>query len=151
MKAISAFGKKMKELRLQKDMSINAVSKKSGVSQSYLSQIENGARDTPQPDTIKKIASGLDVDYFVLMKAAGFMATSNEIIKNDDEDLLDLYFKKNRKEKEIYYTKEEIIHNFFDLNHLVSQSDYPLLYKGRVITDKEIEKVRTMLKLLLED
>ncbi|PPA68439.1 hypothetical protein C4B60_20965 [Jeotgalibacillus proteolyticus] len=85
------------------------------------------------------------------MKAAGFMATSNELIKNENEDLLDIYFKKNSKEKQTYYTKEEIIHNFFDLNHLVHQSDYQLLYKGRVITDKEIEKVRTMLKLLLED
>ena len=73
MKRVSPFGEEIKRIRKSKGISIRSLSEQSGVSHSYISQIENGNRDTPQPELIKKIAKGLGVDYFFLMRIAGFM------------------------------------------------------------------------------
>ena len=73
MKKVSPFGEEIKRIRKSKGMSIRSLSEQSGVSHSYISQIENGNRDVPQPELIKKIANGLGVDYFFLMRIAGFM------------------------------------------------------------------------------
>ena len=160
MRAISPFGKKIKEIRIDNDMTINTVSKKSGVSQSYISQIENGSRDTPQPDMIKKIANGLGVDYFILMRAAGYMATSNESTTTNEVEFTNICFNvktvykktdENGSEKYVRYTEEELKSNFFNLHHLITQDTNDIFYNDRVLTRIELEKVKPMLELLLGD
>lgn len=88
MSKVSLFGKELRRLRTSKAMTINDLSDKSSVSSSYISQIENGKRDTPQPDTIKKIALGLDVDYFSLMRIAGHMDSEEKGQFNASEMLM---------------------------------------------------------------
>lgn len=60
-------GKKIKRLRLKKKMSLTDLSKISGVSKSYLSDLEIGVRNNPSIDIIKKIAKGLDTDILQLI------------------------------------------------------------------------------------
>lgn len=86
MKKISPFGEEIKRIRKSKGISIRSLSERSGVSHSYISQIENGNRDTPQPELIKKIAAGLGVDYFALMRIAGFMTPD----KKESDDISEL-------------------------------------------------------------
>ncbi|QDY45677.1 helix-turn-helix transcriptional regulator [Planococcus glaciei] len=71
------FGEKIKSLRLLKGLTIREVAQNAGISHSYLSQIENYRRDTPGPDIIKKIALGLNADYYHLLKIAGYANTSH--------------------------------------------------------------------------
>jgi len=56
------FGLKLKKLRTDKKMSLQEVSTKSGVSVSYLNEIENGKK-YPKPDKINELAKALDTTY----------------------------------------------------------------------------------------
>lgn len=78
------FGERIKQIRKSKNMTIRAVGERADVSHSYISQIENGRRDIPNPDMIKKLAIGLGEDYFSLMRFAGYLDSPN----NDMEFLL---------------------------------------------------------------
>lgn len=62
-----------------------------GVSQSCLSQLENGRKDKPpSPEIIRKMFNALEVDYFELMRLAGYMdpvaAPSEKDIPIDHSD-----------------------------------------------------------------
>ncbi|AYV69160.1 hypothetical protein C2I06_21200 [Niallia circulans] len=50
MSKYNFFGEEIKRIRNAKKMTINELSEKSSVSSSYISQIENGKRDTPTPE-----------------------------------------------------------------------------------------------------
>lgn len=73
LKEISAYGSLQRKIRNEAKLSIRALSELSGVSHSYLSQVENGTRPTPSPDVIKKISDALKYDYFAMMREAGYM------------------------------------------------------------------------------
>ncbi|KMZ42552.1 MULTISPECIES: helix-turn-helix domain-containing protein [Bacillales] len=66
------FGKKLKQIRESKSLSIRELSKRANVSHAHISQIETGQRGTPKADTIKKLADGLNCDYEELMRLAGY-------------------------------------------------------------------------------
>jgi transcriptional regulator with XRE-family HTH domain len=63
-------GKVIRLCRNQKDMSLEALSSKAGISVSYLSLLERGKRD-PNFSTLEKISSGLDVPVSILFSCAG--------------------------------------------------------------------------------
>ncbi|BAC14480.1 helix-turn-helix domain-containing protein [Oceanobacillus iheyensis] len=70
-------GEKIKQLRLEKRMSISELAEKAGVAKSYLSSIERNLQSNPSIQFIEKISNVLGV-------------TVNEIIlenNNDDADL----------------------------------------------------------------
>lgn len=56
------FGFKTRYLRLQKGYSYQELSKKTGLSTSYLNDIEKGKR-YPKPDKISTLADAFEVDY----------------------------------------------------------------------------------------
>jgi transcriptional regulator with XRE-family HTH domain len=56
------FGLKLKQLRKEKSLSLQDLSSKSGISNSYLNEIEKGKK-YPKTDKINALASALDVDY----------------------------------------------------------------------------------------
>ncbi|CAM3302269.1 MULTISPECIES: helix-turn-helix domain-containing protein [Paenibacillus] len=66
------FGEYIRKLREQKGLSLNQLATKSGVSNAQISRIENGLRDLPRPETIKKLAIGLDAPQAELMEKAGY-------------------------------------------------------------------------------
>ncbi|WP_438316516.1 helix-turn-helix domain-containing protein [Sporosarcina sp. FA9] len=76
MKEISDYGKLQRKIRTDAKMSIRLLSEKSGVSHSYLSQVENGTRPAPSPDVLSKIAIALNYDYFSLLRTAGHMTVN---------------------------------------------------------------------------
>ncbi|MCI2255537.1 helix-turn-helix domain-containing protein [Domibacillus sp. PGB-M46] len=66
----------IKDKRTTKGLSTYKLAALVGVSQSYLSQLENGRKDKPpSPEIIKKLSNALEVDYFELMRLAGYMDT----------------------------------------------------------------------------
>src|SRR5690625_5079531 len=103
MKA-NEFGSFIRKLRKEREMTIRQRELYSGVSNSYLSQLENGKRGIPSPDIIKKLSKGLKVDYNDLMMRAGYMSDESE--DNYDPEFADfirdvrVWYKNEPKTKE---------------------------------------------------
>lgn len=77
------FGLKLKQLRTKKNYSLLGLSKISGLSKSYLNEIEKGKK-YPKTDKIVALAEVLDTTYdeLVSMKLSGGMAPMADIIRN---------------------------------------------------------------------
>ena len=56
------FGLKLKQIRTERNLSLFGLSKLSGLSKSYLNEIENGKK-YPKPDKIAILSEKLDVPY----------------------------------------------------------------------------------------
>ncbi|PQP89680.1 helix-turn-helix domain-containing protein [Paenibacillus sp. AR247] len=74
------FGPYLRELRKKKGMTVAELAKKSNVSQSYLTNVENKKRGVPSPDILKRLYIHLDVEYLELMKAAGYISSNTSDI-----------------------------------------------------------------------
>lgn len=84
MDSLPTIATELKKLREAKGMSVRKLSKESGVSPGYISQIENGSRQTPSPEMIKKLAKGLMVGEYFLLRKAGYMEEEvKDIITNE--------------------------------------------------------------------
>jgi SOS regulatory protein LexA len=68
------FGAYLKSLRQQNKLTIRQLMDKSGVSNAYLSQLENGKRGLPSPEILMKIHGPLKVGYDELMEKAGYIS-----------------------------------------------------------------------------
>lgn len=102
MKA-NEFGEYIRKLRKEREMTIRQLELYSGVSNSYLSQLENGKRGIPSPDILKKLAKGLKVDYVFLMRKAGYVEESDDEIDHDLQEFIDnvkVWYKEEPKTKE---------------------------------------------------
>jgi transcriptional regulator with XRE-family HTH domain len=71
-----AFGKDLKQLRLSRGLTLNMLVDLSGVSQPYLSNIENGKKGFPSPDTLRKLSRALEVPFIEMMIHAGHITES---------------------------------------------------------------------------
>jgi len=95
------FGKYLRELRQKRNLTIRQIELMSGVSNAYLSQIENGKRGIPSPEILKKLSQALKVPYEELMAAAGYLdeIEQNNIVAEqkiaeaiaDDPELLEFW------------------------------------------------------------
>ncbi|GEN30278.1 hypothetical protein CQU01_05160 [Cerasibacillus quisquiliarum] len=86
-------------------MTIRQLELYSGVSNSYLSQMENGKRGIPSPEIIKKLSNGLNVDYNELMKRAGYLEETESEQQEFENFIKDPELK--RWVKELPKSKEE--------------------------------------------
>jgi SOS regulatory protein LexA len=70
------FGAYIKDLRKNKKLTIRQLEEKTGVSNAYLSQIENGKKKSlPSPEILMKIHEPLGVAYDELMEKAGYISS----------------------------------------------------------------------------
>ncbi len=98
------FGLKLRQIRGQRDLSLLGLAKITGLSKSYLNEIEKGKK-YPKPDKIVLLSKALEVPYdeMVSMKLSGTMAPLSEIILSgvlkdiplslfgiDENDLIDI-------------------------------------------------------------
>jgi transcriptional regulator with XRE-family HTH domain len=72
-----ALGKKIRQLREELAMSQAQLSSQGGLSQGYLSQLENDEVQHPSAAVIFRLAQALNVDPRVLMQAAGYESGTN--------------------------------------------------------------------------
>ena len=70
--------------RLRGDNSLRDVRRLTGISNSYLSQIERGDR-RPGPSVLKRLASLYGVDVQDLLKRAGYLEEPEDVALRDDE------------------------------------------------------------------
>lgn len=75
------FGQQLRQLRGQRGLGVNQLAMQSGVSASQISRIENGKKNIPKLDTLKKLAKGLHINETELISIAG-LNNSSQIPKN---------------------------------------------------------------------
>ncbi len=62
--------KKIKKLRMDRQISLSSLSRKSGVSKAYLSLLERGKVNNPSLRIVLKIAEALEIDINKLVKSS---------------------------------------------------------------------------------
>lgn len=80
---MSNLGKTLKSLRNLKDFTLKEVEQKLGISNAYLSQLENGKVKQPSANTLYKLAKLYNIDLDVLLYSAGIIE-ENPIKKRDE-------------------------------------------------------------------
>ncbi|HEC2205057.1 TPA: helix-turn-helix domain-containing protein [Staphylococcus delphini] len=90
-------GKNIKKIRKEKNITLEQLSKKTGFSAGYISQIENGKREKPSREFLKSITYGLDVSETYLITGKKTMAdlSEDELKKSWEESQNS--FKESRK------------------------------------------------------
>jgi XRE family transcriptional regulator, fatty acid utilization regulator len=78
------FGLKLKQLRQEKELSLNDLSQKSGLSISYINEIEKGKK-YPKADKISALADALDVEYdsLVSLKLSRKLEPISNLLKSN--------------------------------------------------------------------
>ena len=80
------FGKRLRELRTAKRMTLRALAEAAGLSFTYLSKIENGRLPyTPAADKIRSLAAALDADALELLALAGKAPPELEVVAGTAE------------------------------------------------------------------
>lgn len=163
------FGTKLKEIRKKKKLTLLDLKERTGYSDSYLSQIENGYKDLPKPALIRKLSVGLGISHSYLMKLAGYSESYLDV-----ENGLDRYGGKEPRKSEKKMrtidvslpcteeikteTEEQVIRELsddelrsrlFDLHDLLNM-EIDLYYKNESLTDEKRKKVITILELIFE-
>lgn len=93
------FGRYLKTLREEKGLTLTELSKLSGTSHPYLSQIENGRKGVPSSKVLKKLSEPLAVPYMELMYKAGHVEYPPAAVDfmSGDIERISFYFSDIRK------------------------------------------------------
>jgi transcriptional regulator with XRE-family HTH domain len=70
-------GGELRRLRINKGVSLREVERETGVSNAYLSQLENGKSEQPSPRVLHKLADFYQIPYNRLMEIAGYLQPAN--------------------------------------------------------------------------
>lgn len=68
----------LRSIRAASGATLRQVEKKTGISNAYLSQLENGSGGKPSPHILQKLAVFYGVPYEALMEAAGYLQPSSK-------------------------------------------------------------------------
>lgn len=74
------------KMRSERKLSLRQVAYKTGMSSTYISQLERGIASTPSPETIKKLADAYKLDYENLLIKAGYIEQKENT--NDPYEIL---------------------------------------------------------------
>lgn len=100
-----SFGDEIKRIRTKDlNMTLDQLSKASGLSKGFLSKLENNKQDISRVDNIKKLAVGLNVSYNELLHAAGYIDLEEVMYERD-------YFNSIEEYKELEYPDIKCILN----------------------------------------
>ena len=95
----SAIIKKIKRLRKSQDMTLNELAQKTGLTESYLSRIEN-SRSAPPISTLSRIAEVLSTDISFLFQPEPEDTNNDQdivVVKNEDIDFENLTIGPNQR------------------------------------------------------
>lgn len=74
-----SLGQELQTARKFKKLSLREVEAASGISNPYLSQLENDKIQKPSPQFLGKLASLYELDFQIVMEAAGYMPKTNRL------------------------------------------------------------------------
>jgi transcriptional regulator with XRE-family HTH domain len=111
------YGDFLRNLRKKKGLTLRQVEKKTKISNSYLSQIEQGKRGLPSIDTLEKLADAYDqslIDIIITYVYTAGKLKSNEKVDSDSEAIKDLSKKLNEANRELL---KSVILTLIDQQH----------------------------------
>ena len=73
-----SIAEELRRLRTLKGVSLREVEKETGVSNAYLSQLENKKTDKPSPHILHKLANYYNAEYKNLLRIAGYLEEKND-------------------------------------------------------------------------
>ena len=73
--------------KLRGDLSIRQLAKVTGISNAYLSQLENGEKKSPHPDILKKLAQYYRVPVIEFLRQAGYLDDEKETAISMEEKI----------------------------------------------------------------
>lgn len=108
---MSKFSKFLREKRKQADLSMGELGRLSGVSKTYISQVENEERNVPTPEILKKLAPHLKVSYEEMMRAANYIDIPNDpkYAELKNVSLADEYIQKGLSEADIRRILDSVV------------------------------------------
>ncbi len=68
------FGQYLRELRKERNLTLRDIEERTDISNSYLSQLENGYIDQPSPRNLQRLAQVYGISYESLMTQAGYLS-----------------------------------------------------------------------------
>lgn len=74
-------GKFLRETRTSKNLTLRDVEAACGISNAYLSQLENGKISKPSPHFLKKLAELYDANFEEFMQLASYIDTATVMVK----------------------------------------------------------------------
>lgn len=75
---LPTLGEELRDHREMRGMTLREVEKRSGISNGYLTQLENNKIKEPSPNILYKLSQVYNVPYRQLMKAAGYIVPAPE-------------------------------------------------------------------------
>lgn len=160
-------GQYLKKIRDERGFSLRKLEEISGVSNAYISQIENGKR-TPSPKVLKKLSGPLKLDYNDLMKRAGYVDLHEDTITAlKDYDLDELlaaatyiFFKAIREDEKKnntfknYFLKQ--LHEMYSLNEqtaleLINSPDFLNMLIENLTLEEKIQFLDILIKDFVEN
>jgi HTH-type transcriptional regulator, competence development regulator len=146
------FGEELKKLRKEKKLSIRKLGELSNISHAYISQLENSKRDTPKPDTLNKLAKGLNVPYLELLEKAGIYDNEDiNIMKNTDNLLKNTKWELSTPDKN-HEMMQQQNENALELTELLKVTNGKFVkYNGRLLTNKDKQRLSAAIELLFND
>ncbi|MFC5531024.1 helix-turn-helix domain-containing protein [Cohnella yongneupensis] len=144
------FGAYLERTRTMKGISMRHLAKKSGVSQSYISQLEKGSRGVPTTEIVRKLADALEIDFMLLSEKAGHLNKNDwfsdrfaKILEElPPEELLEFYFIAQQKQNNPITSSNDV-----DLVNILN-SAATVFYQGKALAPTDRQRILDMLHLL---
>lgn len=92
-------GKKIRKIRKNADLTLDEMEKLTGISKTYLSDLETGKAENPSIKILRKIASSLEIDVAELLQDTGEEKERTGIVFNHPGAFDDLEVKEDFSEK----------------------------------------------------
>ncbi|MEK5100929.1 helix-turn-helix domain-containing protein [Cytobacillus sp. FSL M8-0252] len=156
----NTFGKYLREYREVNGLSISDLHRITGVSQPYLSQLENGTK-SPSRKVIHRIAAGLtdslDTEttfgtmYKILLEKAGFNTEWDYL--NEIEDKYKTQINEGEKQVDLIEQSKELYKNEISIPIYLNKDNEGNFYffkDSELIDDDTQQKLRNIIKTLLE-
>jgi HTH-type transcriptional regulator, competence development regulator len=142
-------GEYLRKQRKKKGLTLVELSEKSGVSQPYLSQIENGKGGIPSPEILFKLTKPLGLTHAHLMIKAGHIQLGPF---DHEDDILETDYEAEMREKEYQESIAKIKEMAAlkkDLSYFLQQPD--ITYHGHPLTDQDKQLITAYLEALFKD
>lgn len=150
-------GEILKEARKEKGFTLRELSERSGVSHSYISQLENGRNNNPTPLFLKRISDALSLPFTTLAALTegntkfsdGDIATLKKMEKEAEQaiEMLNMIWTSGNENYKLVLEDANSLESY--LNLLDTLLDVrPLIYNGHELTPGERQQIIDMLIII---
>lgn len=148
---VISVGEKIKEIRKSKNMSARELSRRSKVSQGYLSQLETGKNNNPTNEVLRKIANGFNMSYVVFMTELGYVNEDGAVPIDSFTDMMQPSSARKVKQGAMIASGKDgdSIYNGIDLHEELTK-EQKVFYKDALLSDNDKQKIDAMIEVMID-